>query len=141
MSQYPSDPPTWQQPEPGTPTGSDRPGPAPGGYGPNAGQAPAAGGYSTGYRTPTSTIVLVVVSALATFTGLLALAGIPAGVLGILALLRGREAPDDARRLTRIGWIVFVAVVGVMLLAAIALFAALFAFSTTSVTSGVTFAP
>jgi hypothetical protein len=140
VSQHPTDPPAWQQPEPGTPPGSYRPGPAPGGYGSSPAQV-AAGSYATGYRTPTSTIVLVVVSALATFTGILALAGIPAGVLGILALLRGRDAPDDARRLTRIGWIVFAAVCGVMLLAVVVMFAALFAYSTTSVSSGVTLSP
>ena len=75
--------------------------------------------------TPVSTIVLLVLSGLAVFTGWFTLAGIPGAALAIVALTRTGSDPAGARRLTRIGWWIFgglvllgvaLAIIGVVLL-------------------------
>lgn len=57
--------------------------------------------------TPVSTIALLVVAGVAVFTGIFTLAGIPAVIFGVVALVRSRRDPVAAARLTRIGWFVF----------------------------------
>lgn len=68
-------------------------------------------GTGTGEGVPVSTIVLLVLSGLAVFTGWFTLAGIPAVILAIVALTRAGSDPTGARRLTRIGWWVFAGLV------------------------------
>ena len=84
-------------------------------------------GGSTGGSAPTSTVVLVAISAVSLVTGAFTLAGIAGLVLGIVALVRAGTDLPAARRLTRIGWIIWavVAVLTVLLVVgAIVLFAA-----------------
>jgi hypothetical protein len=87
---------------------------APAGYGQPAGYPPAPGygappgyGYPPPAPTPTSAIVLVVLSGLATATCWGALAGLPGLILGIIALTGNSTDPERSRRMTRIGWITF----------------------------------
>ncbi len=67
----------------------------------------APAGYEPAGATPVSTIVLLVLSGLAVFTGVFTLAGIPAAALAIVALTRTTSDPAGVRRLTRIGWWIF----------------------------------
>jgi hypothetical protein len=52
--------------------------------------------------------VLLVVAGLATVTCRLSLAGVPALIIGVVALSRSGDDPARARRLTAIGWFTFV---------------------------------
>jgi hypothetical protein len=72
--------------------------PQPAGYG-----TPAYGGYPQPAPTPGSSIALVVVSGFFVLCGLI---GVPSLVIGIVALTRARTQPDEAKRLTWIGWLV-----------------------------------
>lgn len=66
------------------------------------------GGYApAGPPTPASTVVLLVISGLTILTFFLILAGLPALIIGIVAMSKNRSAPEEARKLTRIGWITF----------------------------------
>ncbi|MFN0280343.1 MAG: hypothetical protein ACKVZ6_00055 [Kineosporiaceae bacterium] len=67
--------------------------------------------------TPASMIVLVVIAGLATTSCYFTLAGLPAVILGALALHNNRHDPEGARRLARIGWIVLGAVSAVIVVA------------------------
>jgi hypothetical protein len=108
--------------EPHAPSGTGGYG---GGYPPSGGYA--AGGYPTGgyaaggyvapvQPTPTSTIVLLVLSGLATLSCWFTLAGIAPLILAIMAMTKQKVDPAATPRLTRIGWIVFAVGVGVILL-------------------------
>jgi len=99
---------------------------------PYQGGYPAGPGY--GYTgapvkaspTPTSTIVLLVVSGLTTLSCYFSLVGIVPLILGIVALSKAKADEEGCRRLTRIGWIVYavVGVIGLLLvIAAIGFFA------------------
>jgi hypothetical protein len=66
---------------------------------------------------PTSTIVLLVLSGLATLSCWFTLAGIAPLVLAIVAIGRARVDPPAAARLTRVGWIVFAVTMGLFVLA------------------------
>lgn len=90
--------------------------------------APAPG-YSGGYAggpgygqpsppTPTSTVVLLVLSGIATLSFFLSLAGIVPLIMSIVALTKNRQDPEGAKRLTRIGWWVLIGltVLGIVLL-------------------------
>jgi hypothetical protein len=80
------------------------PPPAYGGYSQPAGYGtPASGGYPQPAPTPGSSIALVVVSGFFVLCGLI---GVPSLVIGIVALTRARTQPDEAKRLTWIGWLV-----------------------------------
>lgn len=95
----------------------------PAGYGPPPGPGPqqpyGQPGYpqAVGYAptqptsTPASTIVLMIVSALSCFTCYLTLAGIVTTILAIVAVSKSSTNPDDCRRLTKIGWIVYAVLV------------------------------
>ncbi len=83
----------------GAPAMHGPPAPYPG-YGP---PPPAYGGYPQPAPTPGSTIALVVVSGFFVLGGLI---GVPSLVIGIVALTRARTQPDEAKRLTWIGWLV-----------------------------------
>jgi hypothetical protein len=72
---------------------------SPPGYGPPP-------GYAFPRPTPASMIVLVVLSALATTSCYFTLAGLPAVILGAIALSRNATDPQQAQRLARTGWIV-----------------------------------
>jgi len=100
-------PPSYEQPSYGQPGGYEG-GPAqpPAGYGYGYGGAPVA----PGPPAPVSTIVLLVLSGLATLITISFLVGlvyVAPVVLSIMALNRNRLDPDGARRLTKTGWIVF----------------------------------
>jgi len=96
-----------------------------GGYG-----APPPAGYSGGYAgtppgygqpgppTPASTIVLLVLSGIATVSFWLTLAGIVPLIMSIVALTKNRQDPEGAKRLTRIGWWVFggLVVLGILMI-------------------------
>ena len=68
-----------------------------------------------GNPTPASTIVLLVISGLATLTCWFTLAGLPALVLAIVALTKARDDLPGAQRLTRIGWIAFGVITAIIL--------------------------
>ena len=107
-------------------------GPPPGHHGPPVyGPPPGQGGppawgpgrYDGGVdlaaetpRTPTSTIVLLVVSAVCFLSGVLALAGVPALIIAAVAAARVRTDPQRAVELTRIGWWVLGGVLAACLL-------------------------
>ncbi|MFP5335116.1 MAG: hypothetical protein ACLGIV_07375 [Actinomycetes bacterium] len=93
-------------------------GPGHGGYTPSAPPAP----------TPTSTIVLLVISGLATLSCYFSLAGVPALVMSIIAMTKSRTEPESARRLTRTGWITFTVIAAVTVVLMVLGIAALFAF-------------
>lgn len=115
----------------GYPGGAHQPGAAsPPGYQPGAVPPPpygaagyGAAGYGVGaYATPsqpvpTSTVVLLVLSGLATLSCWFTLAGLAPLVLAIVAMSRHRADPAAAARLTRIGWIVFAVLAGLLVLA------------------------
>lgn len=81
-------------------------------YGPGQ-YAPAqygAGQYPQGQAAPSvppSTIVLLVLSGLATLSCWGAVVGLPPMIMAIIALTSYRQDMDRTRRLTRWGWIVF----------------------------------
>ncbi len=121
----PPPPPPYGAPSYGTPP-PPPPFAAPG-YGPTPGFGAAGYGSTPGYGapsspTPTSAIVLVVISALATLSCYFSLAGIPALVLGIIALTRNAQDPEGARRMAKIGWIVLGAVSAVILVLVVGFF-------------------
>ncbi|WP_299039758.1 hypothetical protein [uncultured Pseudokineococcus sp.] len=74
------------------------------------------GGATSSAGLPTSTVVLLVVSGLGVFTGFATLAGVPALILGIVAATSAATDRERAERLTRTGWIVFVAIIAASLL-------------------------
>lgn len=98
----------------GSVPGSGQYGPAQYGqqYGPGQ-YAPAqygAGQYPQGPAAPSvppSTIVLLVLSGLATLSCWGAVVGLPPMIMAIIALTSYRQDMDKTRRLTRWGWIVF----------------------------------
>lgn len=119
-----SGPPAWNQtPGVGQPYPSYRPGqPAPGmaygGYGYPMPSPPYAAGPPAGKA---SIITLLVLSAL--LTSMTCLLGIPSLVLSIIALGRATTDGASAKRLSRIGWVVFavclvLALVGVVIILA-----------------------
>lgn len=137
-AQYP------QYPEPYPPAG---PPDTPYGSGPHFAGTPGyqpGYPYAHGYVAPrpgpsASTIALAIISALVTMSCYFTIAGLPALVLAIVALVRVERDPAGAERLTKIGWIVLgvatvlvivIFVVGVALLGATI-------FSTSSTTSTV----
>jgi hypothetical protein len=63
-----------------------------------------------------STIVLTVVSALLTMTCYGALVGLAPLILAIIALVKNDQEPQSAKNLTKIGWIVFGAGMGLLAL-------------------------
>lgn len=82
------------------------------------------GGYApAGPPTPTSTIVLLIISGLTTLSGIFVLVGLPALILGIVAIAKNRTAPAEARKLTRIGWITYAAVAALHVLGLVGLLA------------------
>lgn len=94
---------TGGYPPPGPPQGP------PGGYGYTGGPGYGYGGYAPAappVPTPTSTIVLLVISALLTLSCYFALVGVAPMVMSIVALTRYRTDLESARRLTRLGWII-----------------------------------
>jgi hypothetical protein len=98
--------PTTPPPPYGQPAAYPGYGPPPpyGGYPQPAGfGTPAYGGYPQPAPTPGASIALVVVSGFFVICGLI---GVPSLVIGIVALTRARTEPDEARRLTWIGWLV-----------------------------------
>jgi hypothetical protein len=112
----PSDPPVYGTPPP--PTFGAPPPPA-GGYG----YPPQYGGPGYGVPaapTPASAIILVVVAAIATLSCYFILPGLPALIIGIVSLARNSSDPESAQRLAKIGWIVFGAISGVIILLFIA---------------------
>lgn len=81
----------------------------PGGYGYTGGPGYGYGGYAPAAPpapTPTSTIVLLVISALLTLSCYFTLAGVAPLVMSIVALTRYRTDMESTRRLTRLGWII-----------------------------------
>lgn len=74
------------------------------------------GGAPSGGSLPTSTVVLLVVSGLAVFTGFATLAGVPALIFAIIAATTAATDREGAERLTRTGWIVFVAIIAASIL-------------------------
>lgn len=87
---------------------------------------PGYGGYApTGPPTPASTIVLLIISGLTIFTGIFVLVGLPALIIGIVAITKNRTAPEETRKLTRIGWITYAAVAALHLLGFLGLLATL----------------
>ena len=111
---YPVPPPGY--PPQGYPQGFAQPYPP--GYAP-PGYAPVPYAYPN--PTPASMIVLVVLSAVAAASCYFSLAGIPAVILGAIALNTNRTDPQRARHLAKIGWIVFGAVTAFILLAIVVL--------------------
>lgn len=110
-------PPAPASPEPGIPQGG-APVPPPAGYG----VAPQYGApYAAPVTTPTSTIVLLIVSILFTL-GACGL-GIPSLVLAIIAMTKRSQDLAATKRLTRIGWIVFAVLAVISLIALVALVA------------------
>ena len=111
---YPVPPPQYPQGYPQQPYAQPYPPPGyPQGYAP---------GYPPGYAypvptTPASMIVLVVLSAIAAASCYFSLAGIPAVILGAIALNTNRTDPQRAQHLARIGWIVFGAVTAFIVVA------------------------
>lgn len=109
-------PPTYGPPSYGPPAY----GPPPGQGGPPAwGPGRYDGGVDLAGetpRTPTSTIVLLVVSAVCFLSGVLAVAGIPALIIAAVAAARVRTDPQRAVELTRIGWWVLGGVLAACLL-------------------------
>jgi len=88
-----------------------------------------------GSGLPTSTVVLLVVSGLGVFTGFATLAGVPALVLAVVAAASASTDRERAERLTRTGWIVFVAVIAasvLLLLLAGALFLGFFGWASST---------
>ena len=90
------------------------------GYQPGA--APPSSYGAAGYAAPaqplpTSTVVLLVLSGLATLSCWFTLAGLAPLVLAIVAMSRHRTDPAAAARLTRIGWILLAVLVGLLVLA------------------------
>lgn len=110
------------------------------GYGQQGSPAPyTGGGYAggPGYGqqsppTPPSTIVLLVLSGLATLSGFFTLAGIVPLVMSIVALTKNRQDPEGAKRLTRIGWWIFIGLVVLGIVLLIGFFAVLAATSSTT---------
>lgn len=74
------------------------------------------GGAGGGGGLPTSTVVLLVVSGLGVFTGFATLAGVPALIIAVVAATSAATDRDRAERLTRTGWIVFVAIIAASIL-------------------------
>lgn len=113
--------PSHQQPSYGQPGGyAGGPAQPPAGYGYGYGGVPAG----QGPPAPVSTIVLLVLSGIATLVTIGALVGavyIAPVVLAIMALNRNRLDPDGARRLTRTGWIIFAVATGLFALLVILL--------------------
>ena len=111
-------PPGYPVPPPGYGPGTY---PPPPGYGPPPGYYPppgyAPGPYAYANPTPASMIVLVVLSAIAAASCYFSLAGIPAVILGAIALNTNRTDPQRAQHLARIGWIVFGAVTAFIVVA------------------------
>jgi hypothetical protein len=64
-------------------------------------------------------IVLVVLSALATTSCYFTVAGLPAVILGAMALSKNATDPQHAQRLARAGWIVLGAVSAFIVLAVV----------------------
>jgi hypothetical protein len=91
---YPQQPYAQPYPPPGYPQA----------YPPGYAYPPA---YAYTPPTPASMIVLVVLSALAAASCYFSLAGIPAVILGAIALNTNRTDPQRAQHLAKIGWIVF----------------------------------
>ncbi|MEJ5912915.1 hypothetical protein [Pseudokineococcus sp. 1T1Z-3] len=85
----------------------------PGGDGQAVPTYPPGGG-----AVPTSTVVLLVVSAVAFFTGALTIPSVPSGILAVVAATSASRDLDRAERLTRLGWILLVGltVAGLLLL-------------------------
>lgn len=108
-------------PAPGSYVPPPQPGysPTPAGYGPPPGAGvpqpygqpgypqPAVYAAQQANSTPASTIVLLILSALATLSCYGFIAGIPPLVLSIVALTKSSTDPEGCRKLTNIGWIVF----------------------------------
>ncbi|NNH22483.1 hypothetical protein HLB09_05130 [Pseudokineococcus marinus] len=91
-------------------------------YGGDHGDSRYDGGTPPGGGLPTSTLVLLVVSGLAVFTGVATLAGVPALVIGVVAATSASTDRARAERLTRTGWLVFAGVIAaVVVLAVLAL--------------------
>ena len=89
-------------------------------YGADAGwqqqDASRYGGGATDGGLPTSTVVLLVVSGLGVLTGFATLAGVPALIIAIVAATSASTDRERAERLTRTGWIVFVAIIAASVL-------------------------
>ena len=93
----------------------------PAAYGQPVGHStPPYGGYPQPASTPGATIALVVVSG---FFVLMGLIGVPSLVIGIVALTRARSDPEDAHRLTWVGWLVLGILVALVVLIVVIAFA------------------
>ena len=119
--QPPSEQPSYGQPSYGQPGGyAGGPAQPPAGYGYGYGGAPVA----PAPPAPVSTIVLLVLSGLATLFTITFLVGavyIAPLVLSIMALNR-RHDPEGARRLTKTGWIIFAVATGLFVLLLVVFF-------------------
>ena len=122
--QPPSEQPSYSQPSYGQPGGyAGGPAQPPAGYGYGYGGAPVA----PAPPAPVSTIVLLVLSGLATLFTITFLVGavyIAPLVLSIMALNR-RHDPEGARRLTKTGWIIFAVATGLFVLLVVLFFGVL----------------
>jgi Na+/proline symporter len=95
-------------------------------YGGQAGYAPSPYAQPRG-TTNTSAIALLVVSGLSTLVG--CFFAIPALVLGILAVAKQNQSPQDSAKYTRWGWIAYAIAVAFVVIGAII---AVVLFATTS---------
>lgn len=110
-------------PTPGYAVPPAGPYPSPDAYGQAPYGYPAYGPPPVPYAAPapqnTSALVLTIISAMLTLSCYFTLAGIPALILGIIALTRQSTDPLGSRRMSRYGWITLAVLAGLILLAII----------------------
>lgn len=81
------------------------------------GQIPGTGQYANPAPANTSAVILSIVSGLLTLSGVCCVVGLVPLILGVLALTQNSSDPEQAAKLTRIGWIVLVVLTIIVLLA------------------------